>query len=52
MPIFFTPLYLMADDVISPYIPLKITDIGEKSGVGYEWAKLAALDFWLSIKTK
>ncbi|MBG6244383.1 hypothetical protein CS369_05285 [Candidatus Symbiopectobacterium sp. 'North America'] len=50
--IVFTPLYLMADDVIGSYIPRKIIYIGEKSGVGYEWAKLAALDFWLSIKTK
>ncbi|WP_440862956.1 hypothetical protein [Symbiopectobacterium purcellii] len=50
--IVFTPLYLIADDAIGPYIPRKIVDIGEKSGVGYQWAKLAALDFWLSIKTK
>ncbi|QZN97213.1 hypothetical protein [Symbiopectobacterium purcellii] len=50
--IVFTPLYLIADDVIGPYISRKIVDIGEKSGVGYQWAKLAALDFWLSIKTK
>ncbi|WP_291830414.1 hypothetical protein [Candidatus Symbiopectobacterium sp. PLON1] len=50
--IVFTPLYLIADDVIGTCIPRKIIDIGEKSGVGFEWAKLAALDFWLSIKTK